>query len=195
MAENTNYYKKADNENNYKKADEEKSDQGAITIEALKSELEAMKEQYEKIIARYESRIAKLENKEFERRLSKVEKRIKELTRDGQSTQSSSRGIGSAVLRPATSTRVAKKTSNAGQRSTYGIEKGSFRVPWSGFTYDGWVYYANGEMGDFLYRMSADGRYRQQLTDYSVTAEILWSVEDGTLHFYDKRMNSRTLKL
>ena len=37
-----------------------------------------------------------------------------------------------------------------------------------GFKFNGWVYYANEDMGNFLYKVRIDGTDNQQLTDYSV---------------------------
>lgn len=55
----------------------------------------------------------------------------------------------------------------------------------NGFKFNGWVYYANEDMGSFLYKVRIDGTDNQQLTDYSVSQCLGYSVKDGKLFFKD----------
>lgn len=61
-----------------------------------------------------------------------------------------------------------------------------------GFRHNGWVYYANKDMGDFLYKIKIDGTNNTQLTDYSVWSSGYY-VSDGYIYFTDR--NYRKLKI
>ena len=67
---------------------------------------------------------------------------------------------------------------------------------YGGFKYNGWIYYLNEEMGDFLYKVREDGGENTQLTDYSVSTWPRFSIKNGYLCFADKKdMNDRKIKL
>ena len=64
---------------------------------------------------------------------------------------------------------------------------------YDGFKFDGWIYYPNENMGDFLYKVREDGSENTQLTNYSVIG--LFKVSDGYLIFSDADYNDRKIKL
>lgn len=64
---------------------------------------------------------------------------------------------------------------------------------YGGFRFDGWIYYANRDMGDFLYKVREDGSENTQLTDYSVMSRF--SIANGYLSFRDADYNDRKIKL
>lgn len=64
---------------------------------------------------------------------------------------------------------------------------------YNGFKYNGWIYYPNEEMGDFLYKVREDGSENTQLTDYSVWSGF--SIKNGYLCFQGKDRNNRKIKL
>lgn len=83
---------------------------------------------------------------------------------------------------------VSKQTNN---KATNRIDVS--RLGYSAFKVNGWIYYKNSEMGDFLYRVREDGTENTQLTDYSVFSGF--SVSNGYLHFQDCDFNMRKIKL
>jgi len=64
---------------------------------------------------------------------------------------------------------------------------------YNGFMFDGWIYYPNKNMGDFLYKVREDGSENTQLTNYSVIG--LFKVSDGYLNFSDADYKNRKIKL
>lgn len=64
---------------------------------------------------------------------------------------------------------------------------------YGGFKYNGWIYYPNEEMGDFLYKVREDGSQNTQLTDYSIRS--YFSINNGYLYFRDNKWNDRKIKL
>lgn len=66
----------------------------------------------------------------------------------------------------------------------------------SAFEYDGWYYYANEKMGEFLYRVKIDGTCNEQLTDYSVLSmRSSAKVKNGKLYFYDSDYCEQSIEL
>lgn len=61
------------------------------------------------------------------------------------------------------------------------------------FKYQGWIYYPNKEMADFLYKVKEDGSCNTQLTDYSVYSGF--KVSNNCLHFQDRDLNDRQISL
>ena len=147
--------------------------------ETDRSEIDLLKEELAQVIVKYEKRLVKLENRDYdkklstyERRLATAESKIKELEKQIERLQD---------VHGKEETTVNHVKLDKGNQERASVEKGTFRVPYYGFKYDSWVYYPNEEMGNFLYRVSSDGRYREQLTDFSVDAAYCWSVRDGKL--------------
>lgn len=64
---------------------------------------------------------------------------------------------------------------------------------YNGFKYNGWIYYPNKEMGDFLYKVREDGSQNTQLTDYSIRSHF--SINNGYLCFWDNNLKDRKIKL
>lgn len=63
-----------------------------------------------------------------------------------------------------------------------------------GVKFNGWIYYANEEMCNFLYKVRVDGTDNQQLTDYSVELALA-HVKNGKLYFMDCDDNDRLIDL
>lgn len=63
----------------------------------------------------------------------------------------------------------------------------------NGFMFDGWIYYRNKNMGNFLYKVREDGSENTQLTNYSVIG--CFKVSDGYLNFSDADCKNRKIKL
>lgn len=55
----------------------------------------------------------------------------------------------------------------------------------SGFEFNGWIYYANASMGNFMYKIRTNGKDAQQVTDYSVGSMHNAKVKNGKLFFED----------
>lgn len=64
----------------------------------------------------------------------------------------------------------------------------------NGVKFNGWIYYANEEMCDFLYKVRVDGTDNQQLTDYSVDL-ICAHVKNGKLYFDDSDDREHSIDL
>lgn len=71
------------------------------------------------------------------------------------------------------------------------------QIRYSAFEFNGWLYYANPRMGNFLYKVRTDGSGNQQLTDYSVDSYMKLSakVKVGKLVFKDSEYRERTIDL
>ncbi len=116
--------------------------------------------------SRYASQIGRLEN-----RISELERRVSNSQNDP----------------------VQQKASAGSSPAAERIDAERVSCQYGAFRFNGWVYYPNKEMGDFLYRVRDDGTENTQLTDYSV-----WTVnrvEDGYLYYDDKHFKERKLKL
>ena len=138
------------------------------------SEINLLKEELAQVIVKYE------------RRLATAESKIKELEKQIEGLQD--------VPSKAETTENHVKPDKGNQERT-SVEKRYFVVPRFGFEYDGWVYYPNEKMGNFLYRVSLDGRYREQLTGYSVIDPELWSVREGKLFFTSAEGKQRSIEI
>lgn len=161
--------------------------------EADISEIDLLKEELAQVIVKYEKRLVKLENRDYdkklstyERRLASAESKIKELEKRIERLQD--------VHGKEETTENHVKANKENQERT-SVEKGTFEVPCYGFKYDGWVYYPNEEMGNFLYRVSSDGRYREQLTDYSVIDPLTWCIKNEKLFFWASGFEQRTISI
>ena len=160
------------------------------------SEIDLLKEELAQVIVRYEKRLVKLENKDYdkklstyERRLATAESKIKELEKQIERLREVPGKAETTVNHMKLEKIIQERASRAS------AEKRNFVVPLGGFRYDGWVYYPNEEMGNFLYRVSSDGRYREQLTDYSVSLFPSWSVREGKLFFSDSECNYHSISI
>ena len=61
--------------------------------------------------------------------------------------------------------------------------------------FNGWIYYANEEMCNFLYKVRVDGTDNQQLTDYSVSSMYNAKVKSGKLYFKDSDYREHSIDL
>ena len=172
-----------------KKSDEEMR-------KADRSEIDLLKEELAQVIVKYEKRLVKLENRDYdkklstyERRLATAESKIKELEKQIERL----RDVPGKAETTVNHMKLEKIIQERASRAS--AEKRNFVVPLGGFRYDGWVYYPNEEMGNFLYRVSSDGRYREQLTDYSVSLFPSWSVREGKLFFSDSECNYHSISI
>lgn len=64
---------------------------------------------------------------------------------------------------------------------------------YNGFKYNGWIYYPNEEMGNFLYKVREDGSQNTPLTDYSIFSDF--KINYGYLCFQDGNFRDRQIKL
>lgn len=156
-----------------KKIDQIKSEYGRDIyqwIEAL------IKEECSGKIEKLES-----ENAEFRRRLSEVERQLGQLDKGGYKNFET-------ILEGELIDRT-KKAGSSGKRIDVSRIYGAFE-------FNGWLYYANEKMGDFLYRVRTDGTGNEQLTDYSVLyMRSCAKVQNGKLYFEDKEFRERSINL
>lgn len=121
----------------------------------------------QKVIDKYEQRFKQLEQK-----ISRMERNLQsgDLSDNIRANTNNSNG------------NVSNKASRIDVSQIY-----------NGFKFDGWIYYLNENMGDFLYKVREDGSENTQLTNYSVIG--LFKVSDGYLNFSDADYKDRKIKL
>lgn len=68
-------------------------------------------------------------------------------------------------------------------------------VYWDNFRFNGWVYYSDPSMGNFMYKARTNGKDKQQVTDYSVKDIRYAKVKNGKLYFRDCDDNERSIDL
>ena len=146
------------------------------------AQINRIKEEYGEVLAakisdrlskQYSSRIENLE-----RQNQKLAKRLEKLEAVLQSEEKSFKDLRSSL-----------------NRRTDRIEI-DLDIKVGAYEFDGWYYYPNKRMGDFLYRVKKDGTCNTQLTDYSVV--LTWAkVKNGKLYFHDLNdlLNYRALDL
>ncbi len=154
-----------------------------------------VRKELEPVVQRYEERCCMLEKqvKEMQRKIDKLEK-------------DQSQGVGRGVSEEADfaslweETRLMheklnKETKKRQQRVEVGMSE--FFPGINCFQYNGWIYYANKKMGNYLYRVREDGTNNQQLTDFSVgcLVHIDMRVKNGLLHFKDDDYNEHTIRV
>lgn len=149
-------------------------------IESIKSEYgnQLAEMVMDQIAKEYESRILYLEseNKELLNRIVKIEQQIQNQQKKFNNNKSPS---------------SIKNSTKSEERITIDT---SIRV--SSFEFNGWLYYANEKMGNFLYKVRIDGTCNQQLTDYSVDEMMTGSrVKNGKLEFRDADYNIHFIDL
>lgn len=115
----------------------------------------------------------------YEQRFEQLEQKILKMERNLQSGALSNNV---KVNINNSNRKVSKKTARINVSRIYG-----------GFKFDGWIYYPNEDMGDFLYKVREDGSENTQLTNYSVSGHF--KVSDGYLYFCDKNLKDRKIKL
>ena len=165
-------------------------------LDAVKKELERLIPQYEEkvienvvgrlnadesmyVIEQYERKINELEqkNKLLEKQISEIQSRLSQIPRE----------IGCNVQK--------KNTDLAGNdRGNDRIDVKRYDIKYRGYKYNGWIYYANEEMGDFLYKVRVDGTDNQQLTDYSVSYRG-FNIKNGKLYFDDASYKEHSIEI
>ena len=70
------------------------------------------------------------------------------------------------------------------------MSKQSIRL---GHKFNGWIFYANDEMGDFLYKVRTDGSENTKLTDYDVCS--YFSIKNRYLYFGDGELKDQKIKI
>lgn len=83
---------------------------------------------------------------------------------------------------------------NNNKKSTGKIDVNRYDIS-TGFKYDGWIYYRNKEMGNFLYKVRLDGTENTKLTDYSVSLSCGFSVKGNKFYFFDASFDKRSINL
>ena len=154
-----------------------------------------VRKELEPVVQRYEERCRALEKqvKEMQRKIDKLEK--------GQS-----QGVGRSVSEEADFASLLEETRLMHERLNEETQKKRQRVevdmsrffPGSNcFQYNGWIYYANKRMGNYLYRVREDGTNNQQLTDFSVKSyvHISMKVKNGLLYFEDDDYQVHTIRV
>lgn len=115
----------------------------------------------------------------YEQRFKQLEQKISKMERSLQSGNLSN------------NTKVNTNNSN-GNVSNKAAKIDVSRIN-DGFKFDGWIYYPNENMGNFLYKVREDGSENTQLTNYSVIG--LFSVSNGYLNFSDADYEGRKIKI
>lgn len=161
-------------------------------LEEVKEEIEKLKPQLEEKVVK--DVVMKLNAKEiidtiaqYERRIGQLEKKIESLDKMILEIRSQiskeSVSIGSNAQR----TDICSKNDKRIDMKKPDIE--------DGYKFNGWIYYANSEMGDFLYKVREDGSENQQLTDYSIESSCVFRVENGKLYFWDAAFRECSIEL
>ena len=123
----------------------------------------------------------KQQNEKLENKITNLKMRVQELER---STKNNFGEAGEVQARSEKRANVAKDK----------IDMSRYRIEIEGFKFNGWIYYANDEMGDFLYKVRSDGTENQQLTDYSVQGTGM-SVRNGKLYYTDRSFKEHFIDL
>lgn len=147
-------------------------------IESIKSEYgnQLVKMVIEQISKQYESRIANLENSNAE-----LSKKIARMEQQAKKQQTEIRH-----------TPVSSTNNITNSKEKISID---YHIRSSAFEFNGWLYYANEKMGNFLYKVKTDGSCNQQLTDYSVRYMRTSKVKDGKLIFNDSEYREHSIDL
>ena len=160
-------------------------------LDAVKKELEGLIPQYEEkvienvvgrlnadrnmyVIEQYDGKINELEqkNKSLEKQISEIQSLLFQIPRE-------------------TDCNVQKKNTDLAGNDRINVERED--IKYGGYKYNGWIYYANKEMGNFLYKVRVDGIDNQQLTDYSVVG--LFKIKNGKLYFSDASYNEHSIEI
>lgn len=122
----------------------------------------------------------KQQNEKLENKITNLKKRVQDLER---STKNNLGETGEVLGR-------SEKSANAAKDK---IDMSRYCI-FDGYKFNGWIYYANDEMGDFLYKVRSDGTENQQLTDYSVWGTGM-SVRNGKLYYQDHSFKEHFIDL
>ncbi len=120
----------------------------------------------------------KQQNEKLENKITNLKKRMQELERSTKNNLGETR-------------EVLGRTDKSENAVKDKINMSRIR---NGYKFNGWIYYANDEMGDFLYKVRSDGTENQQLTDYSVWGTGM-SVRNGKLYYEDRSFKEHSIDL
>lgn len=120
----------------------------------------------------------KQQNEKLEQKITNLTKRIQELEKG---TEDEFSGV-----------TVRKEKSPNETKNRINMSRDCIRL--FGYKFNGWIYYADDEMGDFLHKVRVDGTDNQRLTDYSATTYDM-SVKNGKLYYYDTSFNKHSIDL
>lgn len=168
-------------------------------IDGLKKEYGELivQEVYEKISEQYTSRIDRLEkeNKQLLKRLERIESEVEFSDNNFMNDDFFSHDLMDKVIddidymQGTLNRRFNTKSAHSNKVDIDSLDR------WDTFEYNGWYYYSNKKMGNFLYRVRTDGTGNERLTDYSVGPMDFAYVEGGRLHFVDSSLKSRNIEL
>lgn len=156
-----------------------------VVLEQCSKQIESIKSEYgnqlvkmvmDQISKQYESRIAHLENNNAEL--------LKKIARLEQQVKSPQPEI--------SHTPVSTTNSIPNSKERISID---YHIRSAAFEFNGWLYYANEKMGNFLYKVKNDGSCNQQLTDYSVSYMRTSKVKNGKLIFNDSEYREHSIDL
>lgn len=122
----------------------------------------------------------KQQNEKLENKITNLKKRMQELERGTKNNLGETRELLGRT----------DKSENAVKDK---IDMSRYCI-FAGYKFNGWIYYANDEMGDFLYKVRSDGTENQQLTDYSVWGTGM-SVRNGKLYYSDRSRKEHFIDL
>lgn len=165
--------------------------------EVYEAVLDEVNKELVKLTVQYEEKIVgavvkKLNADKIIETIAQYERRINELEQRNESLEKMILEIQSQVSKSPASTSSNVQKAYARSKNDKRIDMSRFDIE-EGYKYDGWIYYANEEMGDFLYRVRTDGTDNQQLTDYSVTIFPPFRINNGELFFYDANFNEHSI--
>ncbi len=122
---------------------------------------------------------------EYGQTIRNLEKRVAALEESLKKAEHTERGWIAAAVKEAGGKNQTKSADKVNV-SRYDIH--------NGYKFNGWIYYANEEMGEFLYKVRTDGTENQQLTDYSVVSYGM-HVKQGRLYFVARDFSGHSIEL
>lgn len=161
--------------------------------------LEEVKEEFEKLKPQLEEKVVKdvvmkLNAKEIIDTIAQYERRIGQLEKKIESLDKMILEIRSQISKESVSIGSnAQRVDICSKNDKYIYMEMPEIV--HGYKFNGWIYYANSEMGDFLYKVREDGTENQQLTDYSINPYLRFHVENGKLYFWDAASRECSIEL
>lgn len=162
--------------------------------EIYEAVLGEIKNELNMLVPEYEEKIAMAIIKRLESLISdkatEYDRRINELEQKNRSLEKQISEVQSRLSRTPDTTRSMLQKDYSGSISNERLRE----CIQDGYQFAGWIYYANEEMGDFLYRVRTDGTGNQQLTDYSVWPDT-FSIRNGKLHFMDASFEDRSIDI
>lgn len=160
-------------------------------LDAVKKELEELIPQYEeKVIENVVGRLNSDENtyviEQYDRKINELEQKNKLLEKQISEIQSRLFQIPKEI-----GCNVQKKNTDLARNDRIDVKRRDIR---HGYKYNGWIFYINEEMGDFLYKVRVDGTDNQQLTDYSVV-NLPFNIKNSKLYFNDASFKEHSIEI